>query len=392
MLTAVSSSQVERLEAARQQALTRWHQPSVGRSTRAGISAGPNLYAEASAAAWSEPKPPGPQAAMAGTAGPPGVAAPPAAPGGSHGTVAGFQRASDVLHGVPQQAPRVQLAAVEVEGAAAAGGVGASARPSQPAWPNVTDPATAPRPALAALLASGVAQGVAAPAARPLLDDDDHELAEPALDNYRPMSGAGAPAFATAGTGAILPAMQRRPAAVTASAERRACSMNMTDTERVKNSVMNMLEVMQGSVVKHNKLRRLSHHGYTPAMHKYISSLGCALRQPRDACGRSGAPSGQEESHCSPSGSEGPQGSPGAELQPIPSAGRSRPQGRSPAGAPHIIADSSDDEDSARPPGRRLAAGPHVITDSPDEVRLRASGPGRLRTPTPALRAGAAAY
>ena len=229
--------QVERLEAARQQAMTRWHQPAVGRSTRAGAGAAPNLYAEASAAAWSEPQPPGTQAAMAGPARPPGGAAPLAPPGESHGTLAGFQRASDVMQGVPQQAPRVQLAAGQVGGAAAAGGAGVSAvasqaGPAQPAWPDVTVPAMAPRPALAALLASGIAQGAAAPVARPLLDaDNDDELAEPALDNYRPMSGAGAPAFAAAGAGGVLPAAQRSPAGGNAFAERQACFANKADDD-----------------------------------------------------------------------------------------------------------------------------------------------------------------
>ena len=235
-LTAACSSQVERLEAARQKAMTCWHQPAVGRSTRPNGGAAPNLYAEASAAAWSELQPPGLQAAMAGPAGPPGGAAPPAVPGGSHGTVPGFQRASDLLHGVPQQAPRMQPAAGQVEGAAATGEIAVSAvaargGPAQPAWPSVTGPAMAPRPALGALLVPGVAQVAAAPGARPMLDDDDDELAEPALDNYRPMSGAGAPAFVAAGSGTILPAMQRPPAAGNAPAERRACSMHDGDND-----------------------------------------------------------------------------------------------------------------------------------------------------------------
>ena len=235
-LTAVCSSQVERLEAARQKAMTCWHQPAVGRSTRPNGGAAPNLYAEASAAAWSELQPPGPQAAMAGPAGPPGGAAPPAAPGGSHGTMPGFQRASDLLHGVPQQAPCMQPAAGQVGCAAAAGkiamsAVAAQAGPAQPAWPCVTGPAMAPRPALAALLGPGVAQVAAAPGARPPLDDDDDELAEPALDNYRPMSGGGAPAFVAAGAGTILPDMQRPPAAGNAPAERRACSMHDGDND-----------------------------------------------------------------------------------------------------------------------------------------------------------------
>lgn len=139
----------------------------------------------------------------------------------------GFQRASDLLHGVPQQALRVQPAAGQVEAVVVAGEIGVStgaaqAGPAQPAWPNATGPAMAPRPALAALLGPGVAQVAAAPGARPPLDDDDDELAEPALDNYRPMSGAGAPAFEAAGAGAMLPAMQPSPAAGTAPAERRA--------------------------------------------------------------------------------------------------------------------------------------------------------------------------
>ena len=214
--------------------MTCWHQPAVGRSTRASGGAAPNLYARASAAACSKLQPPGPQAAMAGPAGPPGGAAPPAAPDGPHGAMPGFQRASDLLHGVPQQAPRVQPAAGQVEGAAAAGEIGMStldvqAGPAQPARSNVTGPAMAPRPALAALLGPGVAQVAAG--ARPPRDDDDDELAEPALDNYRPMSGGGAPAFVAAGAGAILPAMQRPPAAGTASAERRARSVDDSDSD-----------------------------------------------------------------------------------------------------------------------------------------------------------------
>lgn len=149
----------------------------------------------------------------------------------------GFQRASDLLHGVPQQAPPMQPAAGQVGGVAAAGEIGVSAvaaqaGPAQPTWPSVTGPAMAPRPALAALLVPGVAQVAAAPGARPLLDDDDDELAEPALDNYRPMSGAGAPAFVATGAGATLPAMQRPPAAGTAPDERRACSMTASDSKQ----------------------------------------------------------------------------------------------------------------------------------------------------------------
>ena len=99
----------------------------------------------------------------------------------------------------------------------------------------------------------------------------------------------------------------------------------------------------------------------------------------RDACRRDGAPSGQEDSEWSPSGSAGLQGSPGAELQPEPSAGRSRPPGRSPAGPPSTIADSSDDEGSAQAPGRRLALGPHVISDSPDDEGCARAASKRAR-------------
>ena len=93
----------------------------------------------------------------------------------------------------------------------------------------------------------------------------------------------------------------------------------------------------------------------------------CALRLPRDTRRRSGAPSGQEDYEWSPSGSEGPQGTPDAELQHGRSAGRSRRPGHSPAGSPRVIADSSDDEGSAGPPGRRVATGSHTISDSLDD-------------------------
>ena len=93
-------------------------------------------------------------------------------------------------------------------------------------------------------------------------------------------------------------------------------------------------------------------------------ALHCSLCLPRDMRRRSGAPSGQEDHEWSPSGSEGPQGSPHADLR---RAGRSLPPGNNPAGPPHIIADSSDNEGSAGPPGRQLAAGSHAVSDSPDD-------------------------
>lgn len=93
------------------------------------------------------------------------------------------------------------------------------------------------------------------------------------------------------------------------------------------------------------------------------------MRLPRDTRRGSGALSGQEDDEWSPSGSEGLQGTPNAELQQGRSAGRSRPPGHSPAGPPHVIADSSDDEGSAGPPGRHLAAGSHAISDSLDDER-----------------------
>ena len=103
------------------------------------------------------------------------------------------------------------------------------------------------------------------------------------------------------------------------------------------------------------------------------------MRLPRDTRRRSGATSGQEDNEWSPSGSEGPQGTPNAELQQGRSAGRSRPQGHSPAGPPHVIAESSDDEGSAGPPGRRLATGWHTISDSPDDEGCGQAASNRAR-------------
>lgn len=84
------------------------------------------------------------------------------------------------------------------------------------------------------------------------------------------------------------------------------------------------------------------------------------MRLPRDTRRGSGALSGQEDDEWSPSGSEGLQGTPNAELQQGRSAGRSRPPGHSPAGPPHVIADSSDDErcGQAASKGARQAGDP----------------------------------
>ena len=105
----------------------------------------------------------------------------------------------------------------------------------------------------------------------------------------------------------------------------------------------------------------------------------CALRLPRDARKRCSAPSGQEEYEWSPSDSEGPRGLPRAALQPGPSANRSRPPGRTPAGPPHIIVDSSDEDGSARPRGGRNAARPHVISDTPNDKERSQAGSKRAR-------------
>ena len=70
---------------------------------------------------------------------------------------------------------------------------------AQPAWPQgsaAASASSAPRPAITAVLGNGApARGAGAAPPMPLPDEDD-ELAEPALDNYRPLAGGGMAAFA----------------------------------------------------------------------------------------------------------------------------------------------------------------------------------------------------
>lgn len=185
----------------------------MGRSAAARASGQPpNLYAEAAAVAWSAPPQavlaqPSQQQAVTHGAAPNSEAAAPAAHAGPPGFPAGFQRASDAIPGMAQQNLHAQASAVAAPGGAVVNAPGSALGGSglvqgvlaQPAWPQgsaAASASSAPRPAIVAVLGIGVpARGAGAAPPKSLPDEDD-ELAEPALDNYRPLAGGGMAAFA----------------------------------------------------------------------------------------------------------------------------------------------------------------------------------------------------
>lgn len=185
----------------------------MGRSAAARASGQPpDLYAEAAAVAWSAlpeavlAQPPQQQAVHHGAA-PNGEDGAPAAHAGPPGFPAGFQRASEALPGMAQQISHAQVSAVAAPSGAVGDAPGSALGGSglvqgvlaQPAWPlgsAAASAASAPRPATIAVLGAGAPACGAGAAPPKSLPDEDDELAEPALDNYRPLAGGGMAALA----------------------------------------------------------------------------------------------------------------------------------------------------------------------------------------------------